>query len=137
MESSWRNDFDRFLGVVTRRIRYGEAPSDLSEEFTGEKVRWAGTLRRKSLEFEAPTVHIGPPRTDLDLGDDPYAKFAGLTLPVADESIAAWDRLAIGAKVTFTATLGARMGIFPTIEVSHLPENLTLLSIRLIDAAPV
>jgi hypothetical protein len=136
MDDNWRNDFDLFLNGIAERIRSGETPSDLSREFTGETVLWCGILGRKTLDGEAPSVLVGSVRKDLDLGDGPTAQFAGLTMPVADRSIANWERVELDAKVTFTARLGARMGVFPTIEVKRLPTGRVILSIRLTEAAP-
>ena len=138
MNTTWRNDWDVFLKCTTELLRKGVTVDELSKRFGGAEVTWQGVVDEKHLNGLAPSVGITMAQTQVDLGARGIAAFAGLNLPIAEDSARDWEQLIIGSRVKFTAHLvGAGTSMFPPIEIKTLSTGRIILDVRVTGGRPV
>jgi len=137
MNERWQQDWLVFVETVAEHLRAGDSPEMLTQHFGGKTVTWKGTLDEKSIDELAQLVGVGMTTMKLDLGDGRSAVLDGVSLPIAKDSIDLWGSLEIGSGVTFTATLGSLLSLFPPIEAKHLKTGESVVMIRLSDGRPV
>lgn len=138
MDNSWQNNLDEFLNTVAKQLQAGDTVDVLRQRFGGKTIRWSGILDEKTLEEPAPSVDINVPHKVMDVGNGRLAEFAGLSVPVAANTVAAWDAIQIGSRVAFTATLlSPALSPFLPVEVHELRSGRTLVSIGLTGGVPL
>jgi hypothetical protein len=137
MNERWQQDWITFAETVAEHLRVGDSPEMLARHFGGKTVTWKGTLDEKSIDELAQLVGVGMTTMKLDLGGGRSAVLDGVSLPIAKDTIDLWRSLEIGSSVTFTATLGSTLSLFPPVEAKHLKTGESVLMIRLSDGRPV
>jgi hypothetical protein len=137
MNLDWQSNWDLFVDTLQNRLRAGDTPEALCERFGGRSVTWDGVLEEKSIDSLAPGVLVSLPNRQIELGEGRVVTLDGVSVPVADDSIADWKSLAIGTRFAFSAMLGSAGSPFPPIEVKHLRSGESVVFVRLSEGRPV
>jgi hypothetical protein len=133
MSEAWQDDWRAFVDALAARIHSGATNEDLAVYFGGKSVTWSGVLDEKSIDELSPQVVISLPPIELAFGRRRPEILDGVCLPIARQSITAWDAIKIGTSVTFTAKLVGGAPVFSPIEVKQLSTGRMIVMIRLKD----
>ena len=116
-------DFARTLQTAAEQSPNREAFSNrlvtLGKEIRGRRICWRATIKKLKLDREGdiPRTHLTlQPLPRIVLAETPV-QLGGLHLPLKPDDVARWRDLKQGDAIVFSATLGSKSPIFPTLEL--------------------
>jgi hypothetical protein len=135
--SDWRRDWNLFVDELQMFLRTNEAPGDLSRHFGEQAVEWEGVLVEKQITDAWSGISLSMPRREVEFVDGRRAVLEHIGFPPKESAISEWENLSEGAKVRFSAVVGAGGGPFNSVDIHNLTSGRTIIMLCLREGAPV
>lgn len=138
---TWSNDWEAFVRVVCDLYGLGLKDADITQQFAGKPVVWAGEVAEKRvgrrLGIDRPGVQMDMPAVSVDLSDGRHVEVDYLFLTLKEGELPLWKDIETGTTIRFATQIRQASGPFPGIEWTDLDDRRGLVTFLTDGAVPV
>lgn len=125
----WQLDWNIFVTVLEQKLQAGESDSAISQFFGGKTVRWTGVLEMIEMDDLLSYAFIDLPLREINVGDGHTEILDGISLPLDDDALDAWETIAVGDPASFSARFLAADSVSGPIQVKCIEGGKRSLSL--------
>jgi hypothetical protein len=130
------SNWNEFVFEIARQMSAGKTLKELSDEYSGAKLRFSGVVQNARLTSEySPGVKMDMPRIEAPLEGGRRLVIDYLFLKIDTRRKKEWEHVRSGMQISFEASIGKAGGVFDPVDVDEVPGDPDVVLSLAIDTA--